>query len=218
MKKKLKASALKLRKAPGQSRSIETVNVILEAAARILEERGFAGYTTNAVAERAGVSIGSLYQYFPNKDALTVALIDRETAQLIAEAKEIGKEERFREGLERMIHAAVTHQMQRPKLARLIDFEEHRLPIGARVAGVSLVIHSLLVNILGCVGAPVLESRTVAAFDLLAIIKGIVDGAGERRERDAEQLEDRVRRAVFGYLSAGGADSILLQTAATKFS
>ena len=53
----------------------------MEAAARILEERGLEGYTTNAVAERAGFSIGSLYQYFPNKDAITIALIQRETAR-----------------------------------------------------------------------------------------------------------------------------------------
>jgi AcrR family transcriptional regulator len=200
MKRALKSSALKPRKTPGQSRSIETVGVILEAAARVLEEQGFDGYTTNAVAERAGVSIGSLYQYFPNKDAMTVALIDRETAELIGEAKKIGQEGMCREGLEQIIRGAVTHQMERPKLARLIDFEERRLPIGARMASVSRLLHAALVTVLGRQGGPDLEDRTVAAFDLLAIIKGIVDGAGERKERDAEQLETRVRRAVFGYL------------------
>jgi AcrR family transcriptional regulator len=198
MKRALKSSALKPRKTPGQSRSIETVGVILEAAARVLEEQGFDGYTTNVVAERAGVSIGSLYQYFPNKDAMTVALIDRETAELIGEAKKIGQEGMCREGLEQIIRGAVTHQMERPKLARLI--EERRLPIGARMASVSRLLHAALVTVLGRQGGPDLEDRTVAAFDLLAIIKGIVDGAGERKERDAEQLETRVRRAVFGYL------------------
>lgn len=63
------------RKAPGQPRSAHTVAAILEGAAQVLEERGLAGYTTNAIAARAGVSIGSLYQYFPTKDAVTVALI-----------------------------------------------------------------------------------------------------------------------------------------------
>ncbi|MCP6571139.1 TetR/AcrR family transcriptional regulator, partial [Klebsiella pneumoniae] len=55
---------------------------MLEAAARILESLGFAGFNTNAVAELAGVSIGSLYQYFPSKDALIVELIRRERAKL----------------------------------------------------------------------------------------------------------------------------------------
>ena len=48
------------RKPPTQPRATETVNAVLEAAARILERHGFEGYTTNAIAERAGVSIGSL--------------------------------------------------------------------------------------------------------------------------------------------------------------
>lgn len=55
---------------PKQRRALATVEVIVEAAARILAEQGWSGFTTNAVAKRAGVSIGSLYEYFPNKQAL----------------------------------------------------------------------------------------------------------------------------------------------------
>src|SRR5271168_5411173 len=66
---------LEVRKAQGQARSKETVNVILEASARILEADGLRGFNTNAVADKAGVSVGSLYQYFPNKDAILLALI-----------------------------------------------------------------------------------------------------------------------------------------------
>lgn len=72
------------RKAPRQSRSQATVNAILDATARILVEQGFAAASTNAVAERAGVSIGSLYQYFPNKDALVAALHARHGEQMMA--------------------------------------------------------------------------------------------------------------------------------------
>ena len=64
---------LKARKVPGQARSQETVSVILEASARILESDGLRGFNTNAIAERAGVSVGSLYQYFSNKDAIVLA-------------------------------------------------------------------------------------------------------------------------------------------------
>lgn len=55
---------------PKQGRSKATVAAIVEAAARILAEQGWAGFNTNAVAARAGVSIGSLYEYFPDKQAL----------------------------------------------------------------------------------------------------------------------------------------------------
>src|SRR5580693_9422657 len=66
---------LQARKVPAQARSQETVTVILEASARILESGGLRGFNTNAIAAKAGVSVGSLYQYFPNKDAIVLALI-----------------------------------------------------------------------------------------------------------------------------------------------
>ncbi len=65
------------RKTPVQQRSRRTVDEILGAAARILVEDGYSAMTTNDVAAAAGVSIGSLYQYFPNKDALLRALVER---------------------------------------------------------------------------------------------------------------------------------------------
>lgn len=59
-----------MRKQPRQARSRATIEAILQASARILEAHGWQALTTNSVAELAGVSIGSLYQYFPNKLAL----------------------------------------------------------------------------------------------------------------------------------------------------
>ena len=59
---------------PHQKRAFETVRAILQAAGQLLVEQGFAKTTTNAIAARAGVSIGSLYQYFRNKDEVYVAL------------------------------------------------------------------------------------------------------------------------------------------------
>ena len=66
-----------VRKKPAQARARATVEAILQAAAHILTRKGYDALTTNHVAERAGVSIGSLYQYFPNKDAILVALASR---------------------------------------------------------------------------------------------------------------------------------------------
>ena len=68
-----------VRKMPRQARAKETVEAILTAAARILTSEGFEALTTNRVAAVAGVSVGSLYQYFPNKEALVRALCERHT-------------------------------------------------------------------------------------------------------------------------------------------
>lgn len=71
-------SGVRPRRRPSQERSRFTVDAILDAAAQVFEARGYAEGTTNRIAERAGVSIGSLYEYFPTKDAIAVALAERE--------------------------------------------------------------------------------------------------------------------------------------------
>lgn len=65
------------RKAPAQQRGQETIDRILDETAHILEARGYVGLNTNAVAAAAGLSVGSVYQYFPNKDAMISALASR---------------------------------------------------------------------------------------------------------------------------------------------
>ncbi len=62
---------------PKQQRSKDTVDVILAATARVLVKEGFDRASTNRIADAAGVSIGSLYQYFPSKEALVAALVER---------------------------------------------------------------------------------------------------------------------------------------------
>jgi AcrR family transcriptional regulator len=74
---------LRARRDPAQERSRQTVDAIVEAAGQLLVEQGRLGVTTNAVAERAGVSIGSLYQYFPNKEAIFASLQERHRDQVI---------------------------------------------------------------------------------------------------------------------------------------
>src|SRR5450432_2323314 len=66
------------RKTPKQARSAHLVDAILKAAIRVLEREGAAGFTTVRVAERAGVSVGSLYQYFPNKESILFRLQQEE--------------------------------------------------------------------------------------------------------------------------------------------
>ncbi len=86
------------RKRPGQQRARETVERILDAAAHIFETVGYAATTTNHIAINANISIGSLYQYYPNKDAIIVGLAERHidaiTAQFTAQINKFRSEQR----------------------------------------------------------------------------------------------------------------------------
>ena len=73
-----------MRKSPQQRRSRATVNFILDATAQILSANGDAEVTTAAIAEKTGVSIGTVYQYFGDRDAILRALADRERRQHLA--------------------------------------------------------------------------------------------------------------------------------------
>jgi AcrR family transcriptional regulator len=188
------------RKQPRQARAQHTVNAIVEASARILEEQGHGGFTTNAVAELAGTSIGTLYQYFPDKDALLGALIARETSRLVEEVEAASVVDRGYEALDGLIQAAVRHQMRRPRLARLLDFEEARLPFDADTQIVRMRIVSLLAGVLARPDLPRQSDMSSATGDVLAIIRGMLDAAGERGEAREGELLARVRRAVLGYL------------------
>jgi AcrR family transcriptional regulator len=72
-----------MRKSPTQARAAQTVDAIIEAAIQILQSDGEERLTTNRIAERAGVSIGSLYQYFADKEAIVEAVADRERDKVV---------------------------------------------------------------------------------------------------------------------------------------
>ncbi|MFP2165195.1 TetR/AcrR family transcriptional regulator [Enterobacter ludwigii] len=81
-----------MRKAPKQQRSQSTVESIVEAGARLLAQRGWANFTTNEVARTAGVSIGSLYQYFPNNLAIAEAIRKRHLDEILQVLPDIEKQ------------------------------------------------------------------------------------------------------------------------------
>jgi AcrR family transcriptional regulator len=191
---------LKPRKAPQQPRSQQTVAALLEAAAQVLETRGMDGFNTNAVAQRAGVSVGSLYQYFPSKEALTLSLVQREGEKFFAEARAALAEANGTQALRVLIAAAVAQQLRRPELARLLDVEESRPEL--RVGVNKGAFTGLLSEVLQRADLPRQRDPALAVCDVGAMVRGIVDGAGERGECDEADLQRRVEAAVFGYLRA----------------
>jgi AcrR family transcriptional regulator len=109
------SSTPRSRRAPKQDRSRAIVTAIVEAGRELLARDGPAAITTNRIAERAGVSIGSLYRYFPDKQAILAAVCDADTSREVAE-----------------IHAAegwaIDAAPLRDALAMIVDFqlERHR--------------------------------------------------------------------------------------------
>lgn len=103
----------KPRTAPRQQRSRETYERVLDVAAEIFEKYGYAGTTTNKVAEAAGISIGTLYHYIPDKDALLYSLTERHLASGVDSVASVFR--RLREedpGLEESLRAIINLMAQ----------------------------------------------------------------------------------------------------------
>ncbi|MGT2549784.1 TetR/AcrR family transcriptional regulator [Acinetobacter geminorum] len=188
------------RKRPRQARSVATFEAILEAAARILESLGFAGFNTNAVAELAGVSIGSLYQYFPSKDALIAELIRRERAKLsnhIVEVIQQSDAADLKDKLKLIIQTAVQHQLSRPQLARTLEFTSELIGKDIEESQLQHELETIISDLF--IRSDISHAQTVAQ-DVIALSKGMINAAGIAGESDLNHLQQRVEKAVFGYL------------------
>jgi AcrR family transcriptional regulator len=192
------------RKRPVQSRSKETCEAILAAAARILEERGLEAANTNAIAELAGVGVGSLYQYFPGKEAIFAELIRREERGVVEglEGLVAGTAGRpLEERLRLLVRVGVEQQLTHPRLARLLDSIETTLPEDETLRALERRILDLIRRVLRDHADEVeREPSRTTARDVLAMVKGMVDAAGFAGETRPGPLEKRVFLAVVGYL------------------
>jgi AcrR family transcriptional regulator len=199
---KASVQLLSPKKEPTQSRAAATVHAILEGAANILERHGLEGYTTNEIAARAGVSIGSLYQYFPNKDAVTIALIEREMVGMVDEVIAALALTPPTRALQEAIRAAVRNQVRRPQLARLLDFEEFRLaPLMPTLRAAKVIRDSLEAFFRERYGLSRPASEE-AAVDVVEIAKALSYASGRRGELDASALARSIEAAMLGYLNA----------------
>lgn len=105
------------RRAPTQRRSRERVELVLDAAAELVVEEGVGGLSTRAIAARAGVPVASIYQYFTGRDAIVLALVHRDTAEMdarVAEAVTGLQHPDVRSVVEATMRAFVSVYHQRP--------------------------------------------------------------------------------------------------------
>ena len=187
------------RKMPTQRRSQMTVEVILEAAAHILATNGYEAFTTNRVAERAGVSIGSLYQYFPNKQSLLVALHARHLADIRASGTAIiGDADKcsLAEAITSLVRAIVASHGASDRLHQVVA---EQTPESLAEVNAPELIRLLLESY-----RPVLnvEDRDLAAYIISVTIKAVVHGALHARPNDLREgrIEKDLTRLILSYL------------------
>lgn len=196
---------LKPRKTPRQQRSAEMVEIILQAATRVLERESLAGFNTNRVAEVAGISVGSLYQYFPNKAALTAALIDRTQAALVESLRTVIDELEgapLATSLHALARLAVRQQYAKPLLAAALDHEEKRLPVHSRLRTAEHMLVESVERLLARHRAVLARNLPAAAAqDCLVIAKALVEAEAGVRTEPPPDLEARIVRALWGYLT-----------------
>jgi len=118
------------RKRASQERSRATVDALIEATARILVRDGFDRASTNRIAHEAGVSVGSLYQYYPGKEALVVAVIERHNQDLMTVVRDALAEVEalpLEQGARKLVAAAIEAHRVDPDLHRVLAEQTPRV-------------------------------------------------------------------------------------------
>jgi AcrR family transcriptional regulator len=135
------------RKSASQRRSLLTVNTIVEATARVLMKEGYDRASTNRIAAVAGVSIGSLYQYFPSKEALVAAVSERHSQEVLqlmhnalAKVATLPIEAAARE----FVSAAIEGHRVNPKLHRVLAEQIPRIGRLENVEAINREVHALI--------------------------------------------------------------------------
>jgi AcrR family transcriptional regulator len=195
------------RKQPIQSRSKHMVAMLMRATARILIRDGYDALTTNRVAEEAGASVGSLYQYFPSKEALVAALLqehlDSITAQMRMEAARVATlpvERAVRRFIELMfeLHRVdpELHRVFAEQLPRVGDFAKIEALMDEHVALMQAYLEAHADEI-----TP--QNHALTAFILVSTVEALTHRAvilRPQRHNDAE-LVDEICQLVIRYLA-----------------
>jgi AcrR family transcriptional regulator len=197
------------RKNATQGRSRATVDALVDATARILVREGFDKASTNRIAEKAGVSIGSLYQYFPSKEALVAAVIDRhnqDVMRVVRAALADVAAQPVEAAVRRLVAVAIKAHRIDPRLHRVLA---EQIPRTGRLKDIETFnreAHALFLAYLEThrheIRARDLE---LAAFMCASAIEAIAHNAVLHRgevlsEEATETLVGEATRMVMGYL------------------
>ena len=195
------------RKNPTQARAQQTVGTILDAAAQILQSEGEAHFNTNRVAERAGFSIGTLYQYFPNKNSIIEAIAERERIAIEATIQKAlldGWPHTIEEFLRIIIRQMINAFGRRQKLRRFIIIQMIRLdlfmPVLQEADRISETVSALLEKNRGDDYLPLSKTRL---FILTRSTMGVIRAAIIENSQllVTQEFEDELVRLALNYLT-----------------
>jgi AcrR family transcriptional regulator len=202
-----KAAKTSVRRRPKQRRARQTVEAVLDAVIRLLKREGSRAITTNRIAEVAGVSIGSVYQYFPDKRAIFSALhqrhvdqIDRMVQTELVEHAASSIEELVRAMVEAMVEAHATD----PELYELLMTEVPHRADGTRDFAVRL--HGAFLLAISSRAHELKKGRDLnnVVFVVTHMVEALCHGAVLRRpaRMSLKDAKEEIVRAILAYLRA----------------
>lgn len=183
------------------------VDTLLEATARVLVKRGYSGTNTNLIAEVAGVSVGSIYQYFPNKDSLIEALHQRHGMQMrdiIIHVLSRSKKTTLREAMKALVKALLEAHLVEPELHHVLAGEFTFLDLhkddNSADHDISGLVQPILENHRHEIRRPNLE---LAVYIVIKMIESLVHQTVLEPSRHfaLPEIEDAISEAAFAYLT-----------------
>ncbi len=205
-----RTSAESMRRLPTQDRAQRTIETIFDATAQIVDEQGEASLSTNKIAQKAGFSIGTLYQYFPTKEAILLAMIHRARRQVMddmqaklaqAVAEHTDPEQIIRERIHGLIEAFGSGGVFKRSVIRLAwRMDHHENIMQAMREGAEHIALAL-----SQLQSPALRVPTVATiFVLTRAVMGTIRSASLENSPllGTKEFEDELVRMVWGMLKA----------------
>ena len=204
MSTRIQKSRASMRKEPRQARSRAMVDTIVQAGARVLGDQGWAGFTTNKVAEVAGVSIGSLYQYFPNKLALIEAVRRHHFDDVLRVVREAMDGSRpVRQFAEALVDGMIDIHLQHPALHRVMLDE---VPGHADSRAAHDAFRMEYLERYAAAIAPYRNRvpREIMAQVLSSAVEGVIHNAARNGLMEAPGLRRELVDLICAYLSQAG--------------
>jgi len=200
-----RTDSLNPRKKPQQRRSRVTIESIFEATIQVLLANGLDAVTTAQIAARAGVSVGSLYQYFPNKNALLAAVVKRHVSEVVDATMRACQSVHGRtieEMCSTMMSAFVAAKTRRPEVSRALYLPSAAVNADAIVREesqrCSSAVHDMLITAQDANFAQPQVISRILCGSIVTPTRAVIEAGGGRE--DFERLTRHLTSLTLGYL------------------